>query len=59
MEEELDSDSESSIASADSDGEAKEAALALERVRSMPTWRAVREGRGAAKIEWGTRVIIY
>jgi hypothetical protein len=42
--------------------EAAEAAEALKRQRAMPTWRAVRgkgAGKGACKIEWGTRVIIY
>ena len=42
--------------------EAAANALALKRVRAMPTWRAVREsstGRGAAKLEWGTRLVIY
>lgn len=42
--------------------EAAEAALALKRQREMPTWRAVRgmgAGRGAMKLEWGTRMIIY
>ena len=36
--------------------------LAQDRILSMPTWRAVREkgtGRGAAKLEWGTRLVIY
>lgn len=52
--------------SADEDEDDKqlesEAALALQRVKSMPTWRAVRgkgEGKGEAKLEWGTRLIIY
>lgn len=42
--------------------EAKEAAIALKRLRSMPTWRPIRgkgQGRGKPKLEWGTRVIIY
>lgn len=36
--------------------------LALKRMQSMPTWRLVRgkgKGRGQAKLEWGTRIIIY
>lgn len=44
------------------DEEAREAALALKRIRSMPSWRAVRgkgEGKGEAKLEWGTRLTIY
>lgn len=35
---------------------------ALERVRKMPEWRAVRgkgAGKGAAKIEWRVRLVIY
>lgn len=39
-----------------------DAAVALKRMRSMPTWRAVRgkgAGKGEAKLEWGTRLIIY
>lgn len=47
----------------DSSGhEAREAATALKRMRSMPTWRPVRgkgQGKGEAKLEWGTRIIIY
>lgn len=38
------------------------AAEAQHRISCMPTWRAVRgkgEGKGRAKIEWGTRLIIY
>lgn len=34
----------------------------LDKAASMPTWRPVRgkgSGRGRAKMEWGTRVIIY
>lgn len=37
-------------------------AEALTRLSSMPTWRPIRGkgcGRGRAKMEWGTRVIIY
>lgn len=44
------------------EAEAKTGAEALKRQRAMPTWRAVREagsGKGRAKIEWGTRVVIY
>lgn len=40
----------------------KEGAEALQRLQSMPTWRPVRgvgNGRGAAKIEWGVRLVIY
>lgn len=46
----------------DSDTDAMESALALKRMRAMPTWRAVRGkgcGKGEPKIEWGTRIIIY
>lgn len=46
----------------DSDCEAHEASTALKRMRSMPTWRPMRgkgQGRGEAKLEWGTRLIIY
>lgn len=46
----------------DSGGEAQEAATALKRIRSMPTWRPVRgkgQGKGEAKLEWGTRLIVY
>lgn len=35
---------------------------ALERMRNMPEWRAVRgkgAGKGAAKIEWRVRLVIY
>lgn len=42
--------------------EAEEAAIALKRLRAMPTWRPVRgkgQGKGKPKLEWGTRVIIY
>jgi len=42
--------------------EVRDAALALERVRAMPTWQAVRglgAGKGRCKIEWGTRCTIY
>lgn len=41
--------------------DAEEAALALKRLRAMPTWRAIREKgkRGQPKLEWGTRVTIY
>lgn len=45
-----------------SDDETAAAQAALMRVRAMPTWRAIRgagNGKGAAKLEWGTRVIIY
>jgi hypothetical protein len=43
--------------------EAKARATEIEqKVAAMPTWRPVKgkgTGRGAAKMEWGTRVIIY
>lgn len=53
----VDSDSDGAL----SEGETDEAARALEQLRSMPTWRAVREKgkRGEPKLEWGTRVTIY
>jgi len=39
---------------------AVQAREALQRVNAMPTWRAVHgPGRGAAKLEWGTRLTIY
>lgn len=44
------------------DSEENEAALAVKRLRSMPTWRAIRgkgQGKGEAKMEWGTRLTIY
>lgn len=44
------------------DENTNEAAAALKRLRSMPTWRPVRgkgQGKGEAKLEWGTRLIIY
>lgn len=50
---------ESSSAEDDSNAEDR---LALSRIRSMPTWQAVRgkgQGKGQAKMEWGTRVIVY
>lgn len=42
--------------------ESADAALALKRMRDMPTWQPVRgkgSGKGGCKIEWGTRAIIY
>lgn len=42
--------------------DAAEAALALKRMREMPTWQATRgkgKGKGGSKLEWGTRAIIY
>lgn len=46
-----------------SDGnEDAEAAMWLQRIKAMPTWRAVRgkgAGRGEKKLEWGTRLTIY
>lgn len=42
--------------------ERAEGAEALKRLQSMPTWRAIRgkgAGKGACKLEWGTRLIIY
>lgn len=44
------------------DDDTNEAVAALKRLRSMPTWRPVRgkgQGKGEAKLEWGTRLIIY
>jgi chemotaxis protein histidine kinase CheA len=39
---------------------AVQAREALQCVNAMPTWRAVHgPGRGAAKLEWGTRLTIY
>lgn len=57
LDEEVDDDDENS-----SDNESTEAAVALQRMRSMPTWRAVRgkgAGKGEKKLEWGTRLTIY
>lgn len=45
-----------------SDEEESEAVVALQRLKSMPTWRAVRgkgAGKGEKKLEWGTRLTIY
>lgn len=57
------SDAECSTAAVSaSESEEDEADLALKRMRSMPTWKPVRgkgAGRGQAKMEWGTRLIIY
>lgn len=42
--------------------EAEEAATALQLIRQMPTWRAVRgrgAGKGACKLEFGTRITIH
>lgn len=64
--EESESDSEQDVDDAcetgESDVETREAAIALKRVRCMPTWRPVRgkgTGKGEAKLEWGTRLTIY
>lgn len=44
------------------DAAKQDAADALKRLQSMPTWRATRgkgQGKGEAKLEWGTRLTIY
>lgn len=44
------------------DDERAEAQEALRRIRTMPQWHSVRgvgAGKGATKMEWGTRVIVY
>lgn len=62
---ELESDEASDVddvISEASDAEESEAAVALQRMRAMPSWRAVRgkgAGRGEKKLEWGTRLTIY
>lgn len=56
------SESESDAANSESaSSEADEAAIAVQRVRAMPTWRPVnaKGQRGRGKMEWGTRIIIY
>lgn len=65
-----DEEDSASIAESSSDGgeesttalESRAAAEALQKIRSMPTWRATRgqgKGRGAPKIDWGVRLVIY
>lgn len=59
-----DDDSDASDCSSDRGAAAEKeaAAHALQQARSMPTWRCIRgkgNGKGEAKMEWGTRVIIY
>lgn len=42
--------------------ESSEAAEALVKIRSMPTWRPTRgrgQGKGAPKIDWSVRLVIY
>lgn len=52
-------DDASETEAAHSSAARRESDVALERVKSMPTWRPIHEGRGGAKLEWGTRMIIY
>lgn len=60
--ENLDICKESTLSMETAAAQASDAAEALRKLQSMPTWCASRgqgRGRGAPKIEWGVRLVIY